>query len=140
MWEKKTNANIGDAYTWSTGDPWDFDGTAADYINELNTEPCYAGYCNWRLPEVGKTGGSVELETIVRWTQTCLDRTGPCIDPIFGPTAASGLQGKWSLYWSAITRVAAGSDVAWFVSFIKTPLSSASKGDSMFVRAVRTIP
>jgi hypothetical protein len=102
---------VNNKYTWSDGDPWDFDGTAkTDFIDRLNTEPCFAGHCDWRLPKVSEDAdaGNPELETIL--LAFCLGGDVPCIDPIFGPTAAS-------FYWSATTD-AANPNRAWAVHFL----------------------
>jgi hypothetical protein len=62
QWELKTGVvgaaadlsdphNVNNAYTWSTGTPWSFDGTAAsDFLAKLNAPPGFAGFTDWRLP------------------------------------------------------------------------------------------
>ena len=100
----------------------------------LNTPPCFAGHCNWRLPaEDGRNSpftGPKELETILLAPSPC--GTSPCIDPIFGPTAASD-------YWSA-TTVVGNTFSAWAVSFSHGGVVNALKIKLTSVRAVRTIP
>ncbi len=47
-------------YSWSTGSPWNFDGTVATVVLEqLNTEPCFGNSCTWRLPTID------ELQTLI---------------------------------------------------------------------------
>ena len=122
-WEKKSTGNVNQLFTWSTAAPWNFDGTAASYINSLNAVG-FAGHKDWRLPMVAQNGGKAELETIMDLTQgNCGGGDGPCIDEfIFGPTAASD-------YWSSVTHaVSPGS--AWLVNFGFGVFSSFSKRDS----------
>jgi hypothetical protein len=61
----------------------------------------FASHCDWRLPSI------VELQTILLAPFRC--GTRPCIDPIFGPTAAG-------IYWSSSTVVRSPAN-AWGVSF-----------------------
>ena len=85
MWGKKTSdASIHGAnalFTWSTGAPWNFDGTAkTEFIDGLNTpQPaCFAGYCDWRLPT------EAELKTLYNPALPSCPSKVPCIDPVFG--------------------------------------------------------
>ena len=74
-----------------------------------------------------------ELETILDLSQgICGGGFGACINPIFGPTAASG-------YWSAVT-LAVGPSFAWRVLFDSGGVGNASKLFNYHVRAVRTGP
>lgn len=132
-WEKKLADNIDDVYTW-TGVPLgtNFDGTAADYINALNTLG-FAGHSNWRLPMVAQDGGTAELETLVDLNQgACAGGFDACINPIFGPTAPD-------LYWSSVTKADFPRD-AWIVDFSSGGMLNLSKPDARRVRAVRTVP
>jgi hypothetical protein len=122
--------DVDNTYTWSNS------GTAADgtvfsdYLSRLNacnstdgSTPVFAGFaahCDWRLPT------PTELKTILLEPYPC--GTSPCIDPIFGPTAAGN-------YWSSTTR--AIPDEAWFVSFIDGSVIGDSKLNGNPVRAVR---
>ncbi len=157
MWEKKTGTpdilgtvvcdsadecpdphDVNNRYTWSsTGE--NFDGTASTvFLAQLNDVAgggtnCFAGHCDWRLPEVnppfgpGAGTGTAELETIVDCSFS------PCINPIFGPTAAS-------FYWSATTD-ATNPNRSWAVGFglgLVFPLNKDAA--DIHVRAVRTGP
>lgn len=160
IWEKKNAAGSGadltnphdvdNEYTWSPSGTAP-DGTAfTDFLHKLNNTcngsgatlcaadtDCgggvcgFAGHRNWRLPEVGQDGGTAELETILLAPFPC--GTSPCIDPIFGPTAAS-------FYWSATTN-ASGPSNAWSVLFRDGDVDNErNKGNDFRVRAVRTGP
>lgn len=143
MWEQKTDdGGIHDKdnlYNWNTvlsGVPPN--GTAfTDFLGTLNggtsddgttTSGCFAGHCDWRLPTIE------ELQTILDTSEgTCGGGGGPCIDPVFGPTAA-GL----ALYWSS-TSLSSFLGDAWVVDF-----GSGSWGNEFkvfnhrnYVRAVR---
>lgn len=127
QWEKKTDdESIHDkdsTHSWSTS------GEAADgdaftnFLRTLNGDPCLAGECDWRLPTVA------ELQTILlepSWPCPA----SPCIDPIFGPTAAAPT-------WSS-TINAHNLDYAWTVSFSEdNGRTSRFKAIDHVVRAVR---
>jgi hypothetical protein len=100
--------------------------TIFDWINQLNAEN-FAGHSDWRVPaEAGfNPTGARELESILQ--HPCTDV--PCIDPIFGPTIATG-------YWSRTGDVTRSLD-AWFVNFYDGPYSNLIKREPLFVRAVR---
>jgi hypothetical protein len=56
-------------------------------------------------------------------------RHQPCIDPIFGPTAASS-------YWSSSTVANIPAD-AWTVGFVDGFVNNGDKSVNSFVRAAR---
>jgi hypothetical protein len=99
--------DVRNVYRWSTGPPWDFDGSVAtEFLAQLNGPPGFAGHTDWRLPEVfnysavGSSslppGSNPELESILSGQfPSCT--TSPCIDPIFGPTDPQ------AAYWSSST-------------------------------------
>jgi hypothetical protein len=147
MWEKKTTIvgsglnyadphDVDNYYTWTaTGTA--ADGTAfTDFLVKLNTVPCFAGHCDWRLPsEEGQNSpftGAKELESILLAPYVC--GTNPCIDPIFGPTQHSFLA-----YWSA-TPYEPPSATAWWVEFASGLVFTEFKSTPGYVRAVRADP
>ncbi|MGH8470818.1 MAG: DUF1566 domain-containing protein [Gammaproteobacteria bacterium] len=97
-------------YTW--------ENAFAQHVAGLNTAPCFAGQCDWRLPNVK------ELQSIVDY-----GRVNPSIDPIFGPTAAS-------FYWSS-TTFAFFPALAWIVTFSGGSVFNRNKDNTLHVRAVR---
>jgi hypothetical protein len=129
-------------YRWSSTSM----GTAADgaaftdFLARLNgTLPagsaCFAGHCDWRLPEIS------ELQTILVGSDgstatgqaTTCDTSGPCIDPEF---AVLGGRTASSFYWSASSDAASpnGTRSAFFNN---GGVGFASKTADGFVRAVR---
>jgi hypothetical protein len=144
-WEKKTNDgsvhDVNKTYTWSAAlsDP---DGTVfTAFLAVLNLTTCigesadgitvtgktcpllgFAGHSDWRLP------GIDELQTIVDCSQGTL-----CIDPIFGPTIASG-------YWSSssyATSAPYAPGYAWLLFVDHGSASPNFKTYAYFARAVR---
>lgn len=113
MWEKKTGVvgtpnptdihDVNNLYLWCIGtdDSWPNctnpsnppDGTAfTDFLGSLNwgtrlpppapdIAGCFANHCDWRLPSYD------ELKGIIDTTVAGCGSTGPCINPVFGPTA-----------------------------------------------------
>ena len=142
MWEKKTTAvgsgpnyadphDVDNTYTWTaSGSPYPADGTVfTDFLVKLNTMPCFAGHCDWRLPsEEGQNSpftGPKELEGLL--IHQC--GANPCDDIIFAPVAF--------FYWSA-TTYAGSPSFAWGVG--NGNLYSGFKTGNFYVRAVRTGP
>ena len=89
-----------------------------------HTSDGFAGHCDWRLPTIH------ELKTILDISQgACGGGSGPCIDPIFGPTAPV------LAYWSSTTDV--NAPYAWYADFINGFVNSTLKSNSRYARAVR---
>ena len=145
QWEQKTTtvgsgANAGDphdvdnVYTWTAvNNGTNPDGTAfTEFLGKLNgcttsdgstIAGGFAGHCDWRLPTV------VELQTIVDSEAPGCTQGSPCIDGIFGPTAAD-------IYWSSTT--ADTPTFVWFQNFNATlPFNLKKSGNTLYVRAVR---
>jgi len=112
MWEKKdTSGGIHDAnntYTWNNA--------FAVFLTTLNTPPCFAGHCDWRLANIR------ELQSIVDYS-----KFGPA-SSVPGVTAAD-------FYWSSTPG--AGNPFAWGVSFDLGFADVTIKDHAEHVRAVR---
>ena len=134
--------DVNNAYQWcldgnhddfcdAAGNPPD-GGVFEPFLATLDTPPCFAGHCDWRLPTVNREGDPAELETIVKKTALGCGIGEVCIDPIFGPTAENA-------YWSATQVSATPNDACWIVDFGGGLVSNdARKPRLSYVRAVRT--
>jgi len=139
-WEKKIDGDgihdKNNMYTWSTGAPWNPDGTvftvflaalnggaalgkSADGVTSLG--PCYAGHCDWRLPTVSELRTIADCTNKIPWA--------PCVDPIFGPT-------QLNYYWSS-SSYAYIPGGAWNVGFFDGTDGAGNKWFGSYVRAVR---
>jgi len=129
-WEKKTGpvdftVDFSNLHDVDNVYPW-LDATGS-WIAAVNAEK-FAGRSDWRVPTLDEL--FTILETPTPGTGAGCNRN-PCIDPIFGPTAAL-------IYWSA-TELDPG--IAWFVWFDDSGLAQNNNKSNFFkVRAVRTGP
>ncbi len=136
--------DVNNAYQWcldanhdlscdTAGNPPD-GGAFTAFLVALNTPPCFAGHCDWRLPTVNRDGGEAELDAIVDQGAPGCDLGTPCIDPTFGVTVA-----EWP-YWTS-TVSTANPENAWSVPFSSSrAVGHSGKASSRNVRAVRTSP
>jgi len=119
VWEKLTNEatihNVNDSYTWADA--------FLVKIAALNTVPCFANHCDWRLPNVN------ELQTLVDY-----GRFGPAIDPVFNNGVDSFTQSSY--YWSS-TTFQGNPSFAWGVIFLGGGVNATDKPIGLNVRAVR---
>lgn len=160
MWEKKSFDGgvhqFSESYTWcantapfdsycdNPGNPPDGE-VFTDFLEDLNTPPCFAGYCDWRLPsEAGQTPpytGPKELESILA---PC--GGGPCVAPIFDVGCTNGCTVTECSctasggYWSSTTLSGGFSNSVWGVSFTSGQAGSYYKIHYRAARAVRSLP
>ncbi len=127
MWEKKSDdGSIHDTdnvYTWADA--------FTTFIAALNTEPCFAGHCDWRLPNVK------ELQSIVNYQN---------VDPAVSPAFNTGCAAACTVltcsctaagdYWSS-TSVVNDPNFAWYVFFGVGNVPFDLKDVGLHVRAVR---
>ncbi len=144
VWEKKTNdSTVHDKdnyYSWSTGSPYNGNGTAfATFLTGATTGLNVAGFAgakDWRLPTLA------ELQTIVAdfactgafGESKCQCGSNPCV-------ALDAANTQSDLYWSA-TGYAPDPTFAWFVGFNYGDandynFNGLGKELSYYVRAVR---
>lgn len=136
MWEKSDDAaGLTDkdlVRTWNLAPSNTSDSATGSsiftWLDRLNgrltndpSQPGFAGHTDWRVPTV------FELQTILLAPSPC--GTSPCIDPIFGPTAAA-------FYWSS-TTLAIDPSRAWFVNFNGGFVGNTAQFNPLHVRAVR---
>jgi len=113
MWEQKTAGNKATTYTWENAQIYCED--------QIGTAGTYAGYSDWRLPNVKELFSIVKLDANI---------SAPYIDQTNFPNTQS------SYYWSSSTNPAL-TDYALIVDFLYGKVSVFSKGDARYVRCVR---
>lgn len=129
MWEKKTASGTGGLHDVSSTFNWcaatgnadastNCLGNLDSWIGDVNAAN-FAGFSDWRVPT------AAELQTILA---ACANNE-PCINSIFGPTAADG-------YWSVTST---GSNAS-AVSFLDGATADEATNALNSVRAVRSAP
>ena len=123
--------------------------TIFQWVVQLNTPPCFAQHCDWRIPNVKELQSIVDYETYL-----------PPVDAAFNNDCTSGCTADGSnntrqcsctqsagpskgYYWSGSTYAPSpivqppGSMLAWGVLFGDGDVLSAGKTDHDYIRAVR---
>lgn len=132
QWERKTDDgglhDKDDDYTWSSGVE-DADGTVfTTFLAALNTAPCFAGHCDWRLPT------RTEMQTLFAASFPCT-MVPACIDQTAFPITAA-VPTHNAGYWTATTW-ADDSSSAWKAFFDDGAVLAWAKSAGGRVRAVR---
>lgn len=175
MWEKKDQAS-GGLHNWNNTYPWEgtcsnssttLCGTVADcpsngtcnvsggamtifqWVAQLNTTPCFANYCDWRIPNVKELQSIVDYETYLPPVDAAFNNnctSGCTVDGANNTRECSCTQSAGpskGYYWSGSTYAPSpivpppGSMLAWGVLFGDGDVLSAGKTDHDYVRAVR---
>jgi hypothetical protein len=130
IWEKKSWD--GSIHDWSNQLSWA--DAFSVFIGRLNTPPCFAGHCDWRLPNLK------ELQSIVDYQNTF-----PAVSTTFNTNCAAGCSAMTcsctqsslhSYYWSSTSYAGTASN-AWVVGFDFGPVLIGFKTATYYVRAVR---
>jgi hypothetical protein len=175
MWEKKDQAE-GGIHNWDNTYPWQGNcsnsastvcGTDADcpgagtcsvkgggmtifqWVAALNTPPCFARHCDWRIPNVRELQSIVDYQVYLppvaaAFNNNCMpgctvDGAGKTVECSCTQSAGT----SQAYYWSSTTYAPSpivkppGSMLAWGVLFGDGDELSAGKTDHDYVRAVR---
>lgn len=175
MWEKKDQA-VGGLHNWDNTYPWQGTcsnnattvcGTDADcssggtctvsggkmtifqWVAQLNTPPCFAHHCDWRIPNVKELQSIVDYQTYLPPVTAAFNNncaSGCTVDGADNTSECSCTQSvgpSKGYYWSSSTYAPSpivlppGSLLAWGVLFGDGDVLSAGKTDDDYVRAVR---
>ena len=130
VWEKLGDENIDPIHDKDTIYTW---ADAFAKIQQLNTSPCFAGQCDWRLPNVN------ELHSILDYAGTS---TALLVATVFNTGCAPGCTvtacscAAAGAHWSSTTYTES-PDSAWEVLFDLGYVVIDAKISPNFVRAVR---
>jgi hypothetical protein len=175
MWEKKDQAG-GGLHNWNNTYPWQgtcsnnsktLCGTDADclmggncvaaggkltifqWVALLNTPPCFAHHCDWRIPNVKELQSIVDYQTYLPPVEAAFNNNctpGCTVDGANHAQECSCTQSAGAsqgYYWSGSSYAPSplvkppGSALAWGVIFGDGDVLSAGKTDNDYIRAVR---
>lgn len=159
-WEKKSDDDgIHDQdtfYTWGSAQTGLMDGTmVTTFLAALNTAPCFAGSCDWRIPNRAELLSITNLQTVAPavsspFNNNCgsvyvypgVPGNPGCTVMSCSCTKTNNEADAWkSFYWSSST-VHSKPSTAWGVFFVTGDVGSVTKSSSGlyvggYVRAVR---
>jgi hypothetical protein len=154
QWESKTGIaggpadysdphNVNNTYSWSSGSPWAFNGTAeSDFLARLNSPPGFAGYTDWRLPTLNgctsattRSQGDFVLPSSIPAPDNELVAILPLDATVLGPISVG-------CYWSSSTDRYISSYAAYLTFGVggRPAGSTLPMISDYFVRAVRGGP
>ncbi len=138
MWEKKDQSggihDWGNTYSWAMEfGPYAKKSTmVTTFLATLNTVPCFARHCDWRIPNVH------ELQSLAKYL-----KVKPAVDQVFNTSCRPGCTvltcsctQPRSGYWSSTTSQE-DSGAAWAVYFDDGSAHYGSQTSILYVRAVR---
>lgn len=143
VWEKKTSLDglpnpfdphdADNSYSWSGGLPYtNANGTVfTEFLSVLNSSPCFAGECDWRLPT------TEELQTILS-EPNYMCSSNPCVYAALGSTQSALYQTASSL--GSKVSCCRSPNLVYQVSFYSGEINWNPKSSSAYVRAVRGGP
>jgi uncharacterized protein DUF1566 len=117
--------------------------TIWDWLNQINAAS-FTGHSDWRIPSVGRDGGTVQLETIVDTSVSGCGGGVPCVPAAFNTGCVAGCMAtgcsctQAERYWSATSIVGnLPFPSAWGVFFRTGEVAGIDKASAFYVRAVR---
>jgi hypothetical protein len=145
IWEKKDRAggihDVDKRVSWgTTAEPFSMNGTiVTDFLATLNTPPCFAGNCAWRIPNIRELQSLVDYEIV--------PASGPVVDAAFNTNCVADCAADGSgdprcscsaafVYWSSTTGRGVPMN-AWVVDFDSGLVAFFLKSFAGAVRAVR---
>jgi hypothetical protein len=145
MWEKKDDSggihDKDNTYDWGTVlPPYTMNGTmVTDFLVTLNTPECFAGHCDWRIPNVKELQSIVDYESISPTVDSAFHNAAGCpgCADVRLATCSCTASSPTTFYWSSTTfRWTPG--YAWGVYFdVGFVPDRQPKYVPAFVRAVR---
>lgn len=137
VWEKKSNDgsihDLDNAYAWGQAvTPYSMNGPIlSEFLATLNEEPCFAGHCDWRIPNLRElqTLASYERLNPATWNEFNRDCKEGCT--VLQCSCTPG-----SITWTSTTHRLSPRD-AWSIHFANGQSAGSVKTRRSTVRAVR---